>query len=43
VTCATLSLIITLMTGAVIGQATGAASLTSAAAASAPSLTASAR
>jgi hypothetical protein len=42
-TCATLSLIITLLTASVIGQATGAASVAQSMSASAPAMTVSAR
>jgi hypothetical protein len=42
-TCATLSLIITVLTASVIGQATGAASLERSMSASAPAMTVSAR
>ena len=43
VTCAALSLIITLLTASIIGQATGAAGLAQAVSASAPAMTVSAR
>jgi hypothetical protein len=43
VTCAALSLLITLLTASVIGQATGAASLTQSVSSSAPAMTLSAR